>query len=991
VAGDKLGRYEIISLLGRGGMGQVYLARHEMQQTLHALKILPADSAQRKGFVERFQTELRTMARLQHRHIVHVTHSDEQHGRYYLVMDFIAADGTREPYDLEEALADHGRMDPGTTRRLVMQVCEGLAFAHQEQVVHRDLKPANILLTSRDLSKAEVRVGDFGLARVLGEEQVRTMVARSMQLSMSIGNADTFVEKRRAERSSAGAVLGTYGYMSPEQEEGRPADARSDIYSVGVLLYRMITGQRLRGRAKAASAMVQGLDPAWDRIIDKCLEPDPDDRWQSAEELGAALDEIRAGKKGKAAPRKSGNSAGRGKPVRALALVVMLAVLGAGAWWLVVGDGREAPRGMHGGQAGVPVDEHEFGEPADAGFGAAGVPDTAVEGVQARLVVRPGGAHVTIHNEERTVGMGTTGEDGVWSLALLPGKYDLIAQKDGYELLTLAFEMGDEPIEREWSLTPLRGMVSVKTVPGSVVKARRAGSGQEVELGVADGDGRLDNGRLVEGDYDLAVEHPDYHAYTERIEVRKDRISAVTADLAGRPGSLFIAASPQAEVWVDGVRAGVTGTLIEGLEPGGRRMEVRRSGYRTERFTLQVQPNREAPRRVLGDLARESGAVRVTAEVPEYARTHFAGVAKRVRVGSGEWQSANDLPFDMDGLACEEHEVRLEAEGYRVQEAIVRVNVADGETVAARFSLVPEPARVTVRSATSGAAVYDAAGNRLGAAGTAVEVPSLVAQQLVVRADRHQDKALDIRAGSLQPGGASSHEVALEEIRGPVAGENWTSPATGMEFVWVRQMNMWVGKHEVTNAEYRRKEPGHDSRSYQGRSLNGDRQPVVYVNFDDGKAYAEWLTARDRAAGRIPEGYRYRLPTGDEWMTFAQCGDGREYPWGNNWPPRSGQAGNYRDAAAQREVNLSSPISGYTDGHAVTAPVDELWANPWGLKGVGGNVWEATSKTAGGDFDAWRGASWRNYYQDYLRCTARYDFGGSVRDNDLGFRLVLAR
>jgi len=224
----------------------------------------------------------------------------------------------------------------------------------------------------------------------------------------------------------------------------------------------------------------------------------------------------------------------------------------------------------------------------------------------------------------------------------------------------------------------------------------------------------------------------------------------------------------------------------------------------------------------------------------------------------------------------------------------------------------------------------------------------------------------------------------------PELGKDWTSPSTGMEFVWIRQMGMWVGKYEVTNGEYRKKEPGHDSKSYNNHSLNHDRQPVVYVNFDDAQAYARWLTERDRAAGHIPDGYVYRLPTKDEFTAFAQCGDGREYPWGNNWPPRSGQ-GNY--CGQETKGIAGSMIDGYSDNSVVTCPVEQSVANPWGLYGVGGNVWECTTVTPNGAFDAWRGASWGGSYQGCLRCSYRsvYFICASTRDDDLGFRLVLSR
>ena len=209
-----------------------------------------------------------------------------------------------------------------------------------------------------------------------------------------------------------------------------------------------------------------------------------------------------------------------------------------------------------------------------------------------------------------------------------------------------------------------------------------------------------------------------------------------------------------------------------------------------------------------------------------------------------------------------------------------------------------------------------------------------------------------------------------------------------MELVWVEALKMWVGKYEVTNAEYRRMKPDHDSQDFKGDSLNGDRQPVVYLNFDDAKAYAEWLNVQLR--GRFPVAYKFRLPSEEEFMTYAQCGDGREYPWGNNWPPRSGQAGNYLGLEGADPL---SQISGYYDGHPVTCDVDKSWANPWGLYGVGGNVEEfCASDSSGASFGACRGRSYFNCTQDALRCSSRNDYGGSIRlCTDRGFRVVLSQ
>jgi len=250
-------------------------------------------------------------------------------------------------------------------------------------------------------------------------------------------------------------------------------------------------------------------------------------------------------------------------------------------------------------------------------------------------------------------------------------------------------------------------------------------------------------------------------------------------------------------------------------------------------------------------------------------------------------------------------------------------------------------------------------------------------------AEEARRAAVAAREDARPPSGDSAFSSTI------VTGRNWISPATGMEFVWIEALKIWVGKHEVTNGEYRKKESGHDSTSYENHSLNGDRQPVVQVNFDDASAYAAWLTERDKAQ---LGGMRYRVPSEQEFTTYVQCGDGREYPWGNNWPPRSGQAGNYADQTAKRSFSGWTFIDGYDDGHTVACDVEKSWANPWGLYGVGGNVWEVcASDSSGGSFGAWRGASWNLYYQVYLRCEDRLDGLGSGRDYDGGFRLVLSR
>ncbi len=232
--------------------------------------------------------------------------------------------------------------------------------------------------------------------------------------------------------------------------------------------------------------------------------------------------------------------------------------------------------------------------------------------------------------------------------------------------------------------------------------------------------------------------------------------------------------------------------------------------------------------------------------------------------------------------------------------------------------------------------------------------------------------------------GEKAIAVVLAEIQGPVAGQDWESPATGMKFVWIQQLGIWVGQYEVTNGEYNQYDGSHDSGSFNVHSLNGPRQPVVNVNFpDDALPFVKWLNEKDAA---VLDGAKYRLPSEAEWQAFAQCGGNRLYPWGDKMPPTYG---NYH---GQEGPGSWDKISGYRDGFPVTCPVEESGKNDWGLYGVGGNVWEmAASDKTGASFGAWRGASWDLSYPGLLRCVSRIGLDGSGRYGDYGFRLVLSR
>jgi serine/threonine protein kinase len=198
------GRYQLTSLLGVGGMASVYLADDRVLQRQVAVKVLSPVYAQDPSFVERFRREARTAARLSHPNIVAVFDSGSDAEQHYLVMEYVPGQS------LAELLARQGRLAPQRAAELAVEVCAALAAAHAQGLVHRDIKPGNVLVGPN----GRVKVTDFGIAKAA--------VAATV--------------------TGSGMVLGTAAYLSPEQAQGGPVDARSDLYGLGCVLYELLTG-----------------------------------------------------------------------------------------------------------------------------------------------------------------------------------------------------------------------------------------------------------------------------------------------------------------------------------------------------------------------------------------------------------------------------------------------------------------------------------------------------------------------------------------------------------------------------------------------------------------------------------------------------------------------------------------------------------------------------------------------------------------------------
>ena len=322
-AGQRVGPYEILSAIGAGGMGEVYRARDTRLDRIVAIKILSDHLADRAGVRERFDREARTVASLNHPHICVLHDIGQQDGIDYLVMEYLEGETLAErlkkgPLPLEQVL------------QYAIEIADALDKAHRKGITHRDLKPSNVMLT-----KSGAKLLDFGLAKL------KTSTTASPLSQLPTANDSI---------TAQGTILGTLQYMAPEQLEGKEADARTDIFAFGVVVYEMATGKKaFEGKSQASvisaimssdpplmSSLQPMTPPALDRVVKKCLAKEPEKRWQAASDVCDELKWIsdEAGPRTALAPVASGRKIWLKMTLWSGATLAACVIVGLAVWML---------------------------------------------------------------------------------------------------------------------------------------------------------------------------------------------------------------------------------------------------------------------------------------------------------------------------------------------------------------------------------------------------------------------------------------------------------------------------------------------------------------------------------------------------------------------------------------------------------------------------------------------------------------------------------
>ncbi len=341
-AGTRLGPYEVLSAAGTGGMGEVYRGRDTRLDRTIAIKVLSARLADRPDLQKRFEREARAISKLSHPHICTLYDIGQQEGVDFLVMEYL--DGETLSHRLQR-----GPLSIEQTLKYGIEIGEALEAAHRQGIVHRDLKPGNVMLT-----KAGAKLMDFGLAK-LAEQPAPVEETLS-----EMAEAPTLASRERS-LTEEGVIIGTFQYMAPEQLEGKEADARTDIFALGMVLYEMATGRPAfagKTRASVIAAILSSEPPpisslqpltpiAFDRAVKTCLAKDPEDRFSTAHDLQLQLQWLLEGgsQVGVPAPAVAQRKISERWPWMLAALLG--AAMASAFWWVGARSSQEGKTPMH--------------------------------------------------------------------------------------------------------------------------------------------------------------------------------------------------------------------------------------------------------------------------------------------------------------------------------------------------------------------------------------------------------------------------------------------------------------------------------------------------------------------------------------------------------------------------------------------------------------------------------------------------------------------
>jgi formylglycine-generating enzyme required for sulfatase activity/serine/threonine protein kinase len=1004
--GEKFGDDQVLRCLSYDLMGSLYSVRRARVKEGRSLFILPPLVKNDTHFRERFFQHTARLIQLSHPHLLKPQDADIIKDRFCIfhepfegqnLADYLEHHAIEKNKSKRSAAASEdliADMPTGLPEQeaadILAQVLEGLSYAHAHKVLHLNLNPTNILLSA----DGKVKLAGLGIMSMAGKELFETLVSAGIP-PISLG-------PRRIR-------INTVDILSPEARLGKAGDERSDIYAFGITAYWLLTGHKPSYQYIPPSEHNPELDKGWDTLLANCLERDPDKRYASAR---AVLEDLRNlhDLKERERPLEPGTAQTRSvfrhmdfipvpkqikrrgvKTTRAFRLGV-IGLVGVVAVWLA-----SLFYGLtfsEGGTANTPI--------------AIRTP----EGKKPRLSlsVEPTNALVEFTGENLSFII----RDGRLDLNIIPGQYRVKISAPHYTPQLQLLDIGGGSQSLDVKLEPAWAKINILTTPG----AHAVAIGEDhrmYDLGTADADGILQAPQLLyAGTYTLRLEKENYlPMIKEGFHLSEENTSRLEFPLAPVPGTLRVRSEPKgATVYVEGREIGTTNATIEGL-PVREEFVVtlEMPGYRTEKLAVTLEPN---TRTVLdfGDLVARSGEVLplVTFDGATPTAKLLEGLTYRVgeRTYSGTENVLSGIP---------EGEVTLVASHPDYQDVAQAFNMTDNTLIRLPLDLKPKPATVELAVSPPGLALTVIANRKTFPLDSARRFTLAPGEdyELTLEAPNYISQQLSLR---LKPNETYRWSTTLTPIPGPVSGLTYDIPYIDIGLAWIPAgtymmgsplaeharlpvegpqtevtltHGFWLSQTEVTQQQY---------QSLMGQNpseFKGPKNPVEKVTWREAVAFCQALNAREQAAGRVPAGYEYRLPTEAEWEYAARAGTTTPFTWGDTADISLGNfRGKYpRDFTSSQ---LEDP-----DFYG-TAPVGSYSPNGFGLYDIHGNVAEwclddFNGRLPGGKQTDWllseggtrhvvRGGGWEAY-AIRARVASRENMTPDTRSASIGFRLCL--
>lgn len=864
------------------------------------------------------------------------------------------------------------------------QVLECMKYVHSEGMDHLSLTPSNILY----YPDGSIRIFNIGLIHTLEKELFERIVSAGISPIQS---------------GSRKIVLNSIDMFSPEIRGGQAYRANSDIYGIGVLCYWMLSGKKpSMGKYQSPRESAQDIPGNWDLFLYKSLDTDPKARYPTIASQLSDFIKINLPQRARGnnllasqleripVPDRIRERGGRVALAWRLSILGGVGVIILGIFQLLIP--RILPEEEIGGRE-VAFQALEDGMPnVQFSFDPERVKVEFLE-TDSRFLVLDGRLNLNVKKGSRPIRVSAPGH--------FPREFELDIKSTPLDPIRVT-------LSQKWAKLRVIG------TPQTLVTGINS-KGQEFEVGVIGEDGiLLAEEKLLADTYTLVGERPNYRPNRlSGVELPFNDLREVEIFVEPLPGRVEVVSQPAgATVYVNGDSQGETPLVLEAMPVEKTlNMEVVKPGFREKAKSFRLDPNANLLLD-FGNLVMKTGEIRPQVVVPS---------------GSLPGELLEDLTYIVDGVSFPgtaqvlspvmegEHTLRVEHPDYFPTSVTVRVG--DGRFTPVAIDLAPKPGQLTVRLDPPLNFELEANGTNLepvNEAGTTFSFPPNQPFNLEIKIRNHLSAVKKI---SFDPNERELWTLKAVPIPGPTPGEDYLVPYVGVEMIFIEegtfvmgsppeeisrlpeegpptQMTLtrpyWIGKYEIQQSEY-----GYIMEENPSR-FSGATNPVDSVSWNEANQFCQRLTAIERQAGRLPEGYEYRLPTEAEWEYAARAGTRTPFFWGSSANP---DLGNFK-GVYPRDFNEDQDISGIYG----SVKGGQYNPNPWGLYDVHGNLREWThddwnARLPGGasiDYTgpefgrqkSFRGGGWEDPAQ-LARSAVRNGLRPSTRSSSLGFRIVL--